>query len=107
VFEVIATGGDSALGGDDYDHALADFVLAQTGLKAQRDNDKAAMLVAARAAKEALTDAESVAFRAEVAGTTASLRSDPRTLRRGNQAAHRPHHRRRAQGIARRQAQAR
>ncbi len=31
VFEVIATGGDSALGGDDYDHALAGFVLAQTG----------------------------------------------------------------------------
>jgi molecular chaperone HscA len=47
VFEVIATGGDSALGGDDYDHALADFVLAQTGLKTQSDNDKAAMLVAA------------------------------------------------------------
>jgi molecular chaperone HscA len=73
VFEVIATGGDSALGGDDYDHALADFVLAQTGLKTQSDNDKAAMLVAARTAKEALTDAESVAFRAEVAGTTASF----------------------------------
>ena len=31
VFEVVATGGDSALGGDDYDHALADWVLAQTG----------------------------------------------------------------------------
>ena len=30
VFEVVATGGDSALGGDDYDHALADWVLAQT-----------------------------------------------------------------------------
>lgn len=29
VFEVVATGGDSALGGDDYDHALADWVLAQ------------------------------------------------------------------------------
>jgi hypothetical protein len=26
VFEVLATGGDSALGGDDYDHALADWV---------------------------------------------------------------------------------
>ncbi len=31
VFEVVATGGDSALGGDDYDHALADWVLAQLG----------------------------------------------------------------------------
>src|SRR5688572_10884909 len=68
VFEVIATGGDSALGGDDYDHALADLVLAQAGLEAQSDGDKAALLVAARAAKEALTDSESTTFRAEVAG---------------------------------------
>ncbi|HWT21037.1 MAG TPA: Fe-S protein assembly chaperone HscA, partial [Variovorax sp.] len=69
VFEVIATGGDSALGGDDYDHALADFVLAQTGLQVGSDADKAAMLVAARAAKEALTDADAVVFRADVAGS--------------------------------------
>ena len=34
VFEVIATGGDSALGGDDYDRALADWMLAQSGLEA-------------------------------------------------------------------------
>ncbi|WGT65407.1 Fe-S protein assembly chaperone HscA [Variovorax paradoxus] len=68
VFEVIATGGDSALGGDDYDHALAGFVLAQTGAHAESDGDKAALLVAARAAKEALTDSESTTFRAEVAG---------------------------------------
>ncbi|MFS2206098.1 Fe-S protein assembly chaperone HscA [Variovorax sp. Varisp36] len=73
VFEVIATGGDSALGGDDYDHALAGLVLAQTGLHADSDADKAALLVAARAAKEALTDSESTAFRAEVAGAAASL----------------------------------
>ncbi|QGW82140.1 Fe-S protein assembly chaperone HscA [Variovorax paradoxus] len=68
VFEVIATGGDSALGGDDYDHALAGFVLAQTGAHAESDGDKAALLVAARAAKEALTDSDSTTFRAEVAG---------------------------------------
>lgn len=68
VFEVIATGGDSALGGDDYDHALAGFVLAQTGAHAESDGDKAALLVAARASKEALTDSESTIFRAEVAG---------------------------------------
>jgi molecular chaperone HscA len=69
VFEVIATGGDSALGGDDYDHALADLVLAQTGLEARSDIDKAVLLVAARAAKEALTAAESAIFAADVAGT--------------------------------------
>ncbi|SDZ45552.1 Chaperone protein HscA [Variovorax sp. YR266] len=73
VFEVIATGGDSALGGDDYDHALAGFVLAQTGLQAGSDADKAALLVAARAAKEVLTDSESALFKADVAGKTASF----------------------------------
>lgn len=73
VFEVIATGGDSALGGDDYDHALADFVLAQTDLRAGSDADKAALLVAARAAKEALTDSATVVFKAEVAGKTVSF----------------------------------
>ncbi|MDM0105746.1 Fe-S protein assembly chaperone HscA [Variovorax sp. J22R24] len=62
VFEVIATGGDSALGGDDYDHALAEFALSQTGRKAQGDADRAALLVAARAAKEALSSAESAEF---------------------------------------------
>ncbi|MBB3176902.1 Fe-S protein assembly chaperone HscA [Variovorax sp. Sphag1AA] len=66
VFEVIATGGDSALGGDDYDDALADFVLAQTGLKAISDADKAAMLVAARATKEALSSVDSAVFSAHL-----------------------------------------
>lgn len=73
VFEVIATGGDSALGGDDYDHAIADFVLAQTGRQAGSDNDRAALLVAARAAKEALTDAESTLFSAALAGGKAEF----------------------------------
>ncbi|MFZ3159358.1 MAG: Fe-S protein assembly chaperone HscA [Rhodoferax sp.] len=68
VFEVIATGGDSALGGDDYDHALADAVLAQAGRQAGNDSDRAALLVAARAAKEALTDADTVPFVAVLGG---------------------------------------
>ncbi|MGO4390573.1 Fe-S protein assembly chaperone HscA [Variovorax sp. M-6] len=68
VFEVIATGGDSALGGDDYDHALADFVLSQRGLAARSDADRAALLVAARAAKEALTEAETTFFSAKLSG---------------------------------------
>ena len=73
VFEVIATGGDSALGGDDYDHALADFVREQKGLQAGSDADKAALLVAARAAKEALTEAASTLFSASVAGEPVSF----------------------------------
>jgi len=55
VFEVLATGGDSALGGDDYDRALADVFLTQSGLKINSLEDQAAVLAAARACKEALS----------------------------------------------------
>jgi molecular chaperone HscA len=68
VFEVIATGGDSALGGDDYDQALADWVLVQAGVQAISAGDKAAVKVAARTCKEALSASESIAFHAMVAG---------------------------------------
>ena len=68
VFEVIATGGDSALGGDDYDRLLADGLLAQTGATAATATDKAALKAAARAAKEALSASENVAFSAKLAG---------------------------------------
>jgi molecular chaperone HscA len=57
VFEVVATGGDAALGGDDFDAALADWALAQAGGAARTPHERRAVLVAARAAKEALTDA--------------------------------------------------
>jgi molecular chaperone HscA len=60
VFEVVATGGDSALGGDDFDAALATWALAQAGLEATRDEDKRAVLVAARAAKEKLSTLDEV-----------------------------------------------
>lgn len=55
VFEVLATGGDSALGGDDYDRALADWLLAETGLQAQSPEDQATLLAHARECKEALS----------------------------------------------------
>ncbi|MCJ0763633.1 Fe-S protein assembly chaperone HscA [Variovorax terrae] len=71
VFEVIATGGDSALGGDDYDRALADWVLQQTGAQADTAGDKAALQVAARACKEALTAMETVAFNVQLTRTSA------------------------------------
>ncbi|WP_374323896.1 Fe-S protein assembly chaperone HscA [Aquipseudomonas alcaligenes] len=61
VFEVLATGGDSALGGDDFDHAIAGWIIKQAGLS--QDLDPAAqrrLLQAACAAKEALTDSASV-----------------------------------------------
>ena len=62
VFEVIATGGDSSLGGDDYDQALADWVLSQTGATAENANDKATVKVAARACKEKLSTINIVAM---------------------------------------------
>ena len=63
VFEVLATGGDSALGGDDYDQALADAALAlQPGLLAVTAEDKTLLKAASRAAKEALTNAESASL---------------------------------------------
>ncbi|MBI3101209.1 MAG: Fe-S protein assembly chaperone HscA [Burkholderiales bacterium] len=68
VFEVLATGGDSALGGDDYDAALAEWVLSQKGLQAQSAADKAAVRTAARACKEALSATEMIAFSAELTG---------------------------------------
>ena len=70
VFEVVATGGDSALGGDDYDHALADWVLAQTGAAALSAGDKAILKRAARACKEALSATELVAFHAVLTGAS-------------------------------------
>ncbi len=59
VFEVVATGGDAALGGDDFDATLAEWALAMAGRSAATAHDRRAVLVAARAAKEALTDSAS------------------------------------------------
>lgn len=61
VFEVLATGGDTALGGDDFDHAIAGWIIEQAGLSADLDpGTQRALLQAACAAKEALSDASSV-----------------------------------------------
>ncbi|MBO1808788.1 Fe-S protein assembly chaperone HscA [Serratia ureilytica] len=67
VFEVLATGGDSALGGDDFDHLLADWLREQAGVADRSDHGvQRQLLDAAIAAKIALSDADSV--RVEVAG---------------------------------------
>ncbi|AHY42030.1 Fe-S protein assembly chaperone HscA [Stutzerimonas decontaminans] len=61
VFEVLATGGDTALGGDDFDHAIADWILERAGVSgdlepgAQRE-----LLKIACDAKERLSDVDSV-----------------------------------------------
>ncbi|MDH4555199.1 Fe-S protein assembly chaperone HscA [Pseudomonas sp. BN417] len=61
VFEVMATGGDSALGGDDFDHAIAGWMVQQAGLSANLDpGAQRSLLRAACDAKEALTAIDSV-----------------------------------------------
>jgi molecular chaperone HscA len=73
VFEVVATGGDSALGGDDYDRALADAMLAKAGVRAAHAGDKAAIKMAARAAKEKLSAQESVSAQFRVGEAAAEV----------------------------------
>jgi molecular chaperone HscA len=61
VFEVLATAGDSALGGDDMDHAIADWMWQHAGLSEHADRKlQRRLLRDARAAKQALTDAAAV-----------------------------------------------
>ena len=64
VFEVVATAGDSALGGDDFDDAVVDYCLAQRGIAAEALSpaQKHAWQHAARRAKEALSRTEEVSL---------------------------------------------
>ncbi|MBA0166990.1 Fe-S protein assembly chaperone HscA [Pectobacterium sp. CFBP8739] len=67
VFEVLATGGDSALGGDDFDHLLAEWLREQAGIHDRDDRQlDHAFRHAAVKAKVALSSVESV--RVDVAG---------------------------------------
>ena len=65
VFEVLATGGDSALGGDDFDHRLYDWALKSAGIDPASvgPDDKRLVIVAAKGVKEALSSYEEVPFR--------------------------------------------
>lgn len=66
VFEVVATGGDTALGGDDFDDLIAAHVLAATpGSDRWSRHERRALMVAARAARERLSDVTdtSIGFR--------------------------------------------
>ena len=61
VFEVLATGGDSALGGDDFDHAIADWLRQQIGMGEDLSPiEQRILLEAAKSAKEELTGSEQV-----------------------------------------------
>jgi molecular chaperone HscA len=56
VFEVLSTNGDSALGGDDFDHRIYCWILEKAGLSALSAYDTRLLLTHARAAKEQLTE---------------------------------------------------
>ncbi|WP_456379224.1 Fe-S protein assembly chaperone HscA [Thiolapillus sp.] len=61
VFEVMSTGGDSALGGDDFDQVIAEWIMQQAGIADDADHKVLRQLMLdARNAKEALSDAENV-----------------------------------------------
>ena len=69
VFEVVATGGDTALGGDDFDWAISEFARTALGGDAPlAPADRRAVLVAARTAREALSQAASAPLRATLQG---------------------------------------
>ncbi|EPF5870149.1 Fe-S protein assembly chaperone HscA [Morganella morganii] len=57
VFEVLATGGDTALGGDDFDNLIADWIYAQRGIQPQGHSQHREVLNAAAEAKIALSGA--------------------------------------------------
>ena len=71
VFEVLSTGGDSALGGDDFDQVIAAWAMEQTGESNLDARQRRQLLDACRAAKECLTSAETAELR--VAEQTLSL----------------------------------
>lgn len=73
VFEVLATGGDTQLGGDDFDQVLVDHFTASLGLKALPPDDLRRVLKAARLAKESLSDQPAARIEAVVAGKACSL----------------------------------
>jgi len=76
VFEVIAAGGDSALGGDDYDRAIADWAETQCGVQALSATEKSMLQTAARAAKERLTDADSTTLSVSLGAAEHALTLD-------------------------------
>ncbi|HOF52071.1 MAG TPA: Fe-S protein assembly chaperone HscA [Rhodoferax sp.] len=73
VFEVLATGGDSALGGDDYDRALAEWLLAESDVLAQTPEDQALVMAQARLCKEALSSEDIVTAEVDLSSGSIDL----------------------------------
>ena len=86
VFQVLATGGDAALGGDDIDHAVADYFLKQRAEKLGEteisSDEVKTSLMTARLAKECLTDQEDGEWMLDVGGELTRHALDRATLNR-------------------------
>ena len=76
VFEVLATGGDSALGGDDFDHALAHWLMEQAGDQAFDASSSRELLRIARHTKEQLTSSSEVEVVLPGSGTGVQVSRD-------------------------------
>ncbi|MCB1645998.1 MAG: Fe-S protein assembly chaperone HscA [Pseudomonadales bacterium] len=73
VFEVLATGGDSALGGDDFDRRIAQWLIEQSGFQGEIDRQQfRGLMLEARSLKEQLTSSDRVSFDLSVNGLEAS-----------------------------------
>lgn len=70
VFEVLGTGGNAALGGDDFDHAVVDWAVSQLGSVELTAEDRRQLLDRAKAAKEALTDEPETVLKLELSSGT-------------------------------------
>lgn len=83
VFEVLATGGDSALGGDDFDYEIAQWMLQQANdnVAFNKPSNKRLIMQQARSAKEALATKESVDISVEVDGNHWQIKLDRATLK--------------------------
>lgn len=68
VFEVMATAGDSALGGDDMDRTIVEWIVGESGVDIQDPATFRQLMQEARAAKEALTDSDVTTIKIHVAG---------------------------------------
>jgi molecular chaperone HscA len=81
VFEVLATNGEPALGGDDFDHAVYDWLFARNGYSTLSTIDTRRLLSAAREAKEQLTTVAEVDFHTEMSdGSVANIVIDRETF---------------------------
>ena len=62
VFEVLSTGGDSALGGDDFDHALMQFIMQEASQTELSSGDQRSLILKCRDVKETLSSHPAVLF---------------------------------------------